>query len=137
MILYAEQYALAIIPDLIYKLNIIDYNNTHIFTDNLITFDGVYKFPKNPSYPKLLHKIHNYVNSKTILHKVTAHNPHDQIIGSQFAHNEANAARISSWRKKVQTPWFTWCYAKCARKNHWCYGQTDWRDIWDVLDPRE
>ena len=56
-ILYCEQYALALIPELIEELQIKNHKRVFVFTDNQTTFENLLKTPKQLAYPNFLNKM--------------------------------------------------------------------------------
>ena len=113
-ILFAEQYALALIPKLL------GYNRILIFIDNLPTYFTIYRKNIIPLYPTLIHSIQHYINSKTLVFKVKSHNEKDPINGNNIADSLANQASEKNYIISPRfTPCFTCEYPFCAHRNLW------------------
>ena len=136
-ILYAEQYALAVIPYILIKLKIDSYNRMLMMTDNLITFESVYKASNKLTFPTLIHRIRDIVKSKNaIIHKVKSHQKVDPIIGNNYADSFAKEVLYLNYKSQTPfTPWFSWENLTVACRDLRCYGLTDQRECWDILDP--
>ena len=68
--LYAEQYALLILSEIISKYDITNYDGIIIFTDHVRTFFSIYRSNEISTCPILMNKIHYYINSKLLYTKL-------------------------------------------------------------------
>ena len=136
-IAYAENYAIAIIPSLLHKLQIVTSNsppsphNIHIFTDRLSTVESIYKRPQNHLFIKSQDIICDFFSQhpNTVIHRISSQLD-KPIIGNELADGLAKLAARRSFSLNLPTPWFTWEFSK-ARRNCSCYGLTD---LWDTFD---
>ena len=135
-ILYAEQYVIAVVPHILDILKINAYNRLIVMTDNLITFESRYKLTNKPIYPTLINKIRNMLNEHTIINKVKSHQLIDSIVGNNYADFFAKECMYKNYEGQSPfTPWFTWENLTIACRDLRCYGLTDFRECWDILDP--
>ena len=134
-IYFAEMYAVAIVLDLMIKLNLPTEIPIDIFCDNQTVIENIYKTPKFPSFPNMLYKCQQMIEKKNvIIHKVKSHEPNDEIIGNKIADEAADYAIKYNFCRRVPTPFYEWINSKAVRKDFGCYGQTD-QILWDLFDP--
>ena len=132
-IFYAEMYAIAILENLLIKLNLSLSDRIEIFCDNQSVFESIYKKSKDEIYPILLSKCRDLINKyQVVFHKVKSHVPYDPVLGNDIADKLAKKAISLPFNHLIPRPWFSWLNSFIVRKDFRCYEQTV---LWDTLDP--